>query len=84
MTARESGGTGRRARLRGVWLHRTGSSPVSRTKKHTSVCFFFCVNNAVPDAYIGIRDSRFLIIVFFRLKSEHLGVLAVFHHKLVV
>ena len=28
----ESGGTGRRARLRGVWLHRTGSSPVSRTK----------------------------------------------------
>ena len=29
----ESGGTGRRARLRGVWLHRTGSSPVSRTKQ---------------------------------------------------
>ena len=29
---RESGGTGRRARLRGVWIHRTGSSPVSRTK----------------------------------------------------
>ena len=28
---RESGGTVRRARLRGVWLHRTGSSPVSRT-----------------------------------------------------
>ena len=28
----ESGGTGRRARLRGVWIHRTGSSPVSRTK----------------------------------------------------
>ena len=27
----ESGGTGRRARLRGVWIHRTGSSPVSRT-----------------------------------------------------
>ena len=29
----ESGGTGRRARLRGVWIHRTGSSPVSRTTK---------------------------------------------------
>ncbi len=28
----ESGGTGRRARLRGVWFYRTGSSPVSRTK----------------------------------------------------
>ena len=27
----ESGGTGRRARLRGVWFHRTGSIPVSRT-----------------------------------------------------
>ena len=30
---RESGGTGRRARLRGVWIYRTGSSPVSRTIK---------------------------------------------------
>ncbi len=28
----ESGGIGRRARLRGVWLSRTGSSPVSRTR----------------------------------------------------
>ena len=27
-----SGGTGRRARLRGVWFYRTGSIPVSRTK----------------------------------------------------
>ena len=39
----ESGGTGRRARLRGVWLHRTGSSPVSRTKnkrRFTVSCFF--------------------------------------------
>ena len=27
-----SGGTGRRARLRGVWFYRTGSTPVSRTK----------------------------------------------------
>ena len=26
-----SGGTGRRARLRGVWFYRTGSIPVSRT-----------------------------------------------------
>ena len=31
----ESGGTGRRARLRGVWASHTGSSPVSRTKKRT-------------------------------------------------
>ena len=29
---RGSGGTGRRARLRGVWFYRTGSIPVSRTK----------------------------------------------------
>ena len=38
----ESGGTGRRARLRGVWIHRTGSSPVSRTKgTYESGCFSF-------------------------------------------
>ena len=37
----ESGGTGRRARLRGVWLHRTGSSPVSRTKKSRSLDLLF-------------------------------------------
>ena len=29
----ESGGIGRRARLRGVCLRRTGSSPVSRTRR---------------------------------------------------
>ena len=43
----ESGGTGRRARLRGVWIHRTGSSPVSRTKdcfKRNSP-FFLCIGN---------------------------------------
>ena len=28
---REDGGTGRRVRLRGVWLHRAGSSPALRT-----------------------------------------------------
>ena len=40
----ESGGTGRRARLRGVWIHRTGSSPVSRTKDclERDSPFFFC------------------------------------------
>ena len=40
----ESGGTGRRARLRGVWIHRTGSSPVSRTKDcfERNGPFFFC------------------------------------------
>ena len=30
---RGSGGTGRRARLRGVWFYHTGSTPVSRTNK---------------------------------------------------
>ena len=41
----ESGGTGRRARLRGVWIHRTGSSPVSRTKDRfeRNGPFFFSV-----------------------------------------
>ena len=39
----ESGGTGRRARLRGVWIHRTGSSPVSRTpKEHLFLQVLFC------------------------------------------
>ncbi len=33
---RESGGIGRRARLRGVWFYRTGSSPVSRTNSKLS------------------------------------------------
>ena len=32
-----SGGTGRRARLRGVWFYRTGSIPVSRTKRRGRV-----------------------------------------------
>ena len=44
----ESGGTGRRARLRGVWIHRTGSSPVSRTKDcflRNSPFFFFDAKN---------------------------------------
>ena len=36
----ESGGTGRRARLRGVWYHHTGSSPVSRTMT-TRICVSF-------------------------------------------
>ena len=34
---RESGGIGRRARLRGVCLRRTGSSPVSRTRKRIPI-----------------------------------------------
>ena len=32
-----SGGTGRRARLRGVWFYRTGSIPVSRTRKRLRI-----------------------------------------------
>ena len=49
---RESGGTGRRARLRGVWLHRTGSSPVSRTKKEgrQSPTFFFVASDGFTEA----------------------------------
>ena len=54
----ESGGTGRRARLRGVWIHRTGSSPVSRTnKKRTFVYqdkgsfFEWCLPSANDDGY---------------------------------
>ena len=36
-TTCESGGIGRRARLRGVCLRRTGSSPVSRTRKRIPI-----------------------------------------------
>ena len=40
---REDGGTGRRVRLRGVWLHRAGSSPALRTKKNqVERLGFFC------------------------------------------
>ena len=37
------GGTGRRARVRGVWFSRMGSSPIIRTKKsrYTFVCLLF-------------------------------------------
>ena len=37
-----SGGIGRRARLRGVCFQRTGSSPVSRTKKYCRKGYIFC------------------------------------------
>ena len=48
----ESGGTGRRARLRGVWLHRTGSSPVSRTKiaEKPSQQFFYLIIIKIVEA----------------------------------
>ena len=48
----ESGGTGRRARLRGVWLHRTGSSPVSRTTKT-------CENRSF--LFIGLISSDIIL-----------------------
>ena len=51
---RGSGGTGRRARLRGVWFYRTGSIPVSRTnKKGTFVYqkFLFCLSIAKAMVY---------------------------------
>lgn len=39
---RDHGGTGRRVRLRGVWLPRPGSSPGGRTKKEqVKTCSFF-------------------------------------------
>ena len=37
MNVRGSGGIGRRARLRGVCFQRTGSSPVSRTRKRLRI-----------------------------------------------
>ena len=37
LSTSESGGIGRRARLRGVWYPRTGSSPVSRTKNRLNL-----------------------------------------------
>ena len=54
----ESGGTGRRARLRGVWIHRTGSSPVSRTKD----CLerdspFFFVSGRKICASLGVKQK---------------------------
>ena len=39
----ESGGTGRRARLRGVWFFHTGSSPVSRTKATALQWLFYFI-----------------------------------------
>ena len=44
---RESGGIGRRARLRGVCLRRTGSSPVSRTRKRIPDGILFSLTFAV-------------------------------------
>ena len=48
-----SGGTGRRARLRGVWFYRTGSIPVSRTNKKdsTSRRVFFVVRRRVQNPF---------------------------------
>ena len=56
----ESGGTGRRARLRGVWIHRTGSSPVSRTKdcfKRNSPFFFCSVGNCAKSLRRRTRNQ---------------------------
>ena len=69
LVACESGGTGRRARLRGVWILRTGSSPVSRTTKKTGhqMCpVFFCVGRD------GTEQS---LTLFFVLKTVHRTVL---------
>ena len=57
----ESGGTGRRARLRGVWLHRTGSSPVSRTKKsyHFDTTFF------IHYGVMAYHQKRAIFSLFF-------------------
>ena len=59
----ESGGTGRRARLRGVWIHRTGSSPVSRTKDRfeRNGPFFFC----------SIRNSSKSTLPFRAVKNTN-------------
>ncbi len=47
---RESGGTGRRARLRGVWFYRTGSSPVSRTNSRLLCKFKYADMAELADA----------------------------------
>ena len=60
----ESGGTGRRARLRGVWIHRTGSSPVSRTITSTlsGACIHLIADVAeLADALdSGSSESNFI------------------------
>ena len=56
-----SGGTGRRARLRGVWIHRTGSSPVSRTIRgwvNSSIPFLF-----IKSSFIKISNLYLLLMV---------------------
>ena len=51
-SVRGSGGIGRRARLRGVCLRRTGSSPVSRTNEEQvarlALLFLRCSTGAPP------------------------------------
>ena len=55
----ESGGTGRRARLRGVWIHRTGSSPVSRTNSHWFQWLFIYADMAeLVDALVSGSSGR--------------------------
>ena len=55
----ESGGTGRRARLRGVWIHRTGSSPVSRTNSHWIQWLFIYADMAeLVDALVSGSSER--------------------------
>ena len=48
---RGSGGTGRRARLRGVWFYRTGSIPVSRTKNTAEKVIFLQYFLSKPQAW---------------------------------
>ncbi len=74
----ESGGTGRRARLRGVWFYRTGSSPVSRTTKRTdavaSVFFVMVETGQYPSTAWVLRAKKHPPDVFFN--ALHFS-----HHK---
>ena len=83
----ESGGTGRRARLRGVWIHRTGSSPVSRTtKEHLFSQVLFCFISLFDGSETGryrstASDTPFgkKVIQTFFFSSLHFS-----HHKALV
>ena len=68
-----SGGTGRRARLRGVWFYRTGSIPVSRTnKKGSTLCRVLFVG--AEDRVLCTRPLDQAIAIKFYLDFGREGI----------
>ena len=49
---------GRQARLRCVWFHRVGSSPISRTKKETPLGVSFLVHVGLEKSKCGAGERR--------------------------